>query len=59
MGYLQEVVYAVFAGAKNGDWCGAFYLRRQRRRHNGCDVRMQRWMMIIFMLFSAGRRYGY
>jgi hypothetical protein len=25
MGYLQEVVYAVFAGAKNGDWCGAFF----------------------------------
>ena len=59
MGYLQEVVYAVFAavrrpGAKNGDWCGAFYLRRQRRRHNGCDVRMQRWMMIILCYFRQG-----
>jgi hypothetical protein len=21
-----------------GDWCGAFDLRRQCRRHNGCDA---------------------
>ncbi len=42
-----------------GDWYGAFYLRFQRRRHNGCDVPMQRWIKCIFMLFSAGSHFGY
>jgi len=42
-----------------GDWCGACYSDTIWRRHNGCDIRLQRWMRCIFMLFTAGSRFGY